>query len=198
MASAESSKLCAVSVDLDEIPFYHQIHGLAPPDGANAHVVFDVALARIEDFARSFQVPLTFFVIGQTLEREENRTKLRALARAGHEIANHTSAHRYDLTRLDGAAMKAEIEDGQQAIERATGQRPVGFRAPGYTVSDGLLGLLEQAGFLYDSSVFPCSAYWAAKGVAMAVIRARGRRSHSVLDSPNVLRAPTRPYRIGH
>src|SRR6266542_2092336 len=180
MPGAESVKLCAVSVDLDEIPFYHQIHGLAPPDGANAHAVFDVALARIEDLARSFRLPLTLFVIGSTVERAENGAKLGALAQAGYELGNHTFGHRYDLTRLDGAAIKAEIERGQEVIERATGHRPTGFRAPGYTVTDELLGLLENAGFVYDSSVFPCPAYWAAKAVAMATIRIRGRRSQSV------------------
>ncbi len=193
-----SKKLCAVSVDLDEIPFYHQIHGLEAPDPKSANLVFDVALLRLEDFARSLGMPLTFFVIGSTLERAENASRLAALAGAGHELGNHTLGHKYDLTRLDGAAMKSEIEGAQQAIERATGVRPVGFRAPGYTVTDELLGLVESAGFLYDSSVFPCPGYWAAKGLAMSAMRLRGRRSESVLDTPRVLFAPTRPYRIGH
>jgi hypothetical protein len=192
------TKLCAVSVDLDEVPFYHQIHGLPPPDETNAHLVFDVALARLEDLARSFGMPLTFFVIGSTVLRRENAAKLRALALAGHELGNHTFGHRYDLTRLEGGAMKAEIDEGQDAIERATGTRPAGFRAPGYTVTDELLGLVENAGFLYDSSVFPCPFYWSAKGLALAAIRLRKRRSQSVLDTPKVLLAPTRPYRMGH
>jgi peptidoglycan/xylan/chitin deacetylase (PgdA/CDA1 family) len=94
--------------------------------------------------------------------------------------------------------MKVQIDAAQDAIEKATGTRPVGFRAPGYTVSDELLGLVESAGFLYDSSVFPCPAYWALKGMAMSAIRLKGRQSQSVLDTPKVLLAPTRAYRIGH
>jgi peptidoglycan/xylan/chitin deacetylase (PgdA/CDA1 family) len=195
---ADRRKLCAVSVDLDEIPFYHQIHGLPPPAAAGSHLVFDIALLRLEDFARSFGLPLTLFVIGRTLDRSENASKLRALALAGHELGNHTQNHRYDLTRLDGATIQAEIDAAQDGIERATGVRPVGFRAPGYTVTDELLGRVENAGFLYDSSVFPCPIYWAAKGAAMSAIRLRGRRSQSVLDTPRVLFAPARPYRIGH
>ena len=194
----KGEKLCAVSVDLDEIPFYHQIHGLDAPGTASSNAVFDIALERLVEWARSLDVPLTLFVIGSTLERQENGKKLRALAEAGHELGNHTFGHRYDLTRLDGATMRNEIEFAQDAIERATGRRPVGFRAPGYTVTDELLGLIEHAGFLYDSSVFPCPVYWAAKGAAISAIRLRGRRSHSVLDTPRVLTAPTRPYRIGH
>src|SRR5258708_21540376 len=96
--SSESVKLCAVSVDLDEIPFYHQIHGLAPASAESAHAVFDTALLRLEDFARGLELPLTFFVIGSTLEREGNGARLRALAGQGHELGNHTFGHRYDLT----------------------------------------------------------------------------------------------------
>ena len=191
-------KLCAISVDLDEIPFYHQIHGLDTPMDASSDAVFDIALERLEQWARSLGVPLTLFVIGSTLERKANGDKLRALAEAGHELGNHTFGHRYDLTRLDGATMRNEIEFAQEAIEKATGRRPVGFRAPGYTVNDELLGLIEHAGFLYDSSVFPCPAYWGLKSLAISAIRLRGRRSHSVFDTPRVLTAPTRPYRIGH
>jgi peptidoglycan/xylan/chitin deacetylase (PgdA/CDA1 family) len=196
--SEEGKKLCAISVDLDEIPFYHQIHGLEPPGDVSSDAVFDVALERLSEWARSLGVPLTLFVIGSTLERKANGEKLRALADAGHELGNHTFGHRYDLTRLDGATMLSEIEFAQDAIWRATGRRPVGFRAPGYTVTDALLGLLEHSGFLYDSSVFPCPMYWGLKGVAISAIWLRGRRSHSVLDTPRVLTAPTRPYRIGH
>jgi peptidoglycan/xylan/chitin deacetylase (PgdA/CDA1 family) len=196
--SDKGEKLCAVSVDLDEIPFYHQIHGLDAPGDASSNAVFDIALDRLQEWARSLDVPLTLFVIGSTLERKENGKKLRALADAGHELGNHTFGHRYDLTRLDGATMRNEIEFAQDAIEKETGRRPVGFRAPGYTVTDELLGLIEHGGFLYDSSVFPCPLYWAAKGAAISAIRLRGRRSHSVFDTPFVLTAPTRPYRIGH
>jgi peptidoglycan/xylan/chitin deacetylase (PgdA/CDA1 family) len=198
MPGTEAVKLCAVSVDLDEIPFYHQIHGLGPAGEASSNAVFDTALLRLEDFARELGIPLTLFVIGSTLDRDGNGAKLRALAEKGHEIGNHTFGHRYDLTRLDSAAMKQEIDKGQQAIERATGTRPSGFRAPGYTMTDELLGLIENAGFAYDSSVFPCPLYWGLKRAALSLIKLRGRQSHSVPDTVNVLRAPTRPYRIGH
>jgi hypothetical protein len=41
------------------------------------------------------------------------------------------------------------------------------------------------------------SSFYLAKATKLALIRAAGRRSHSVRDTPNVLRAPTSPYRIG-
>jgi peptidoglycan/xylan/chitin deacetylase (PgdA/CDA1 family) len=194
---AEKPRLCAVSVDLDEIPFYRQIHGLAASGAAADDAVFDVALPRLDQFARDLGIPLTLFVIGETLRRRRNADIIRGFAERGHEIGNHTLGHRYDLTRLPPDLMQAEIEEGQRAILEGTGVRPVGFRAPGYTMTDELVDVVTRAGFLYDSSVFPCPAYWTAKVAALSIIRMRGRKSRSVLGSPNVLRAPRVPYRVG-
>ena len=194
--AGSNTKLCAVSVDLDEIPFYRQIHGL-PPGGEGEHAVFDIAVPRLQAWAAAVAIPLTLFSIGSTLERLQNQLRLRQMAEAGHEIGNHSLSHRYDLTRLSRAEMHSELSRGQEVIERATGVRPTGFRAPGYTVTDQLLEVVAEVGFGYDSSVFPCPAYWTAKAAAIGHIKARGRRSHSVLDTPRVLTAPTVPYRIG-
>jgi len=191
------TKLCAISVDLDEIPFYHQIHGLPEPEGPSETAVYDIALDRLEAFARDHRLPLTLFAIGQNLSRASAAERLKRMASLGHEIGNHSYGHRYDLTRLPREVMRCEVERGVEAIEQATGVRPTGFRAPGYTVSDQLFAVLDEAGVRYDSSVFPCPAYWSAKAAAIGLIGLRGRSSHSVIDTPNVLRAPTRPYRIG-
>ncbi|HEY8427189.1 MAG TPA: polysaccharide deacetylase family protein [Sandaracinaceae bacterium] len=189
-------RLAAVSVDLDEIACYAAIHGLPPPTGAAARAVYEKALARFARLFESEGIPATFFAIGADLDAE-NGARLAALKRAGHEIANHTLSHRYDLTRLDRAAIRREIEGGADAIERAVGERPVGFRAPGYTITDLVFEVLGEIGARYDSSVFPCPAYYGAKALAIAAIRARGRRSRSIVDDPRVLSAPADPYRTG-
>jgi hypothetical protein len=64
-------------------------------------------------------------------------------------------------------------------------------------VSDELLAVVADAGAIYDSSVFPCPSYFALKAAAIAGIALRGRKSRSIVDSPMVLSAPARPYRIG-
>jgi peptidoglycan-N-acetylglucosamine deacetylase len=192
-----SPRLCALSVDLDEIPNYHAIHGLPPPPAPAAHAVYDVAIGRLEEFARAHALPLTLFAIGADMARAENARRLREMAERGHEIANHTLDHLYDLTRRDGDEMRRQVQAAAVVLEGATGQRPVGFRAPGYTVTDSLLDVLVECGVVYDSSVFPCPPYYLAKAAKLAAIRVRGRRSHSVMDTPAVLMAPTRPYRIG-
>jgi hypothetical protein len=190
-------RLCAVSVDLDEIPNYFDIHGLTAPDGLTAHAVYRTALARLDQFAASEGIPLTLFAIAADLRDRDSANTLRSLADHGHEIANHSLDHFYDLTRLDPGAMRRQVVEGAALIEKATGVRPRGFRSPGYVVTDALIDVLREAQVLYDSSVFPCPAYHAAKAAAMAAITARGRSSRSIVDHPRALLAPTRPYRLG-
>jgi peptidoglycan-N-acetylglucosamine deacetylase len=190
-------RLCAVSVDLDEIPNYFGIHGLPVPVGPHSTLVYDVALDRLTKFAHELAIPLTLFAIGADLTRPAAAAKLRAASAAGFEIANHSLDHRYDLVRLGRKEMRRQVSEGARAIEQATGVSPVGFRAPGYTVTDELFEVLGELGVMYDSSVFPCPAYWAAKAAKIGLISMQGRESRSIVDTPNVLRAPSRPYLLG-
>ncbi len=187
--------LAAVSVDLDEIGNYFAIHGLEA--GSRRHLVYDVAIARLLDWAGALSIPLTLFAVGEDLERLQSAATLRGAHRCGHEIANHSYSHKYDLVKRNYNEQVEEIARGASAIERAVGTRPVGFRAPGYTVSDGLFVAMRECGVGYDSSVFPCPAYYAAKTSAIAAIALRGRKSRSIVDDPRVLTASTRAYRIG-
>jgi peptidoglycan/xylan/chitin deacetylase (PgdA/CDA1 family) len=193
-------RLAAISVDLDEIPCYAEIHGLPKPSGPAARAIYEKALPRLARLFDDEGVPATFFVIGRDLEGpegEENAERLAELAGRGHELGNHSLSHRYDLTRLDRDTVRREIEGGAQRIADATGVRPVGFRAPGYTIDDAVFEVLRELGVRYDSSVFPCPPYWSAKAAAMGAIRIAGRRSRSILDDPRVLLSPADPYRVG-
>ncbi|MDP9152161.1 MAG: polysaccharide deacetylase family protein [Myxococcota bacterium] len=190
-------RLCAVSVDLDEIPNYFAIHGLAKPAGPERSLVYDVAVDRLTTLARDLSIPLTLFAIGSDLARPEAAGKLRAARGAGLEIANHSLDHRYDLVRLGRSEVRRQIQEGASAIERATGASPAGFRAPGYTISDEVFDVLRELEVSYDSSVFPCPIYWAAKTMKIGLIAAQGRTSRSIVDTPAVLLAPTGPYRVG-
>ncbi|HUB09373.1 MAG TPA: polysaccharide deacetylase family protein, partial [Myxococcales bacterium] len=120
---------------------------------------------------------------------------LRAAAEAGHEIGNHTRHHRYDLVRLPEAHIAREVHGGAKAIAAAVGRRPVGFRAPGYTLSPAVLRAAIEAGHRYDSSAYPAAPYYAAKASVLALQRLVGRHSRAILDRPRVLAAPVLPYR---
>jgi peptidoglycan/xylan/chitin deacetylase (PgdA/CDA1 family) len=159
--------------------------------------VYDLAVERFAEFARGQDLPLTLFAIGQDLDRHESADVLAKMSARGHEIGNHTLDHRYDLTRLTREEMQRQVLEGVRRIEAVTRVTPVGFRAPGYTVTDELLEVVKHSGARYDSSVFPSPVYYGTKAAVMVGQRLGGRRSRSIVGSARVLSAPTRPYRIG-
>ena len=186
-----------MSVDLDAIGCYYRIHALpgAPPEPAR-HAVLRQCLPRFAELFARHGVRATFFVVGADLDDDaEGRARLTELARAGHELANHTHTHPYDFIRLGAAALGDEIDRAHAAIAACAGAPPVGFRAPGYEISSDAIDALTARGYRYDSSVFPSATYYGAKAVVMGAMRVTGRKSGSVLGDPRVLLAPLRPYR---
>jgi hypothetical protein len=188
--------ICSVSVDLDGLGCYAAIHGLPAgslPERA-AQAVPVVALGRLCDLFASLRVPATLFVIGKELEVSGSAAALKAAAGAGHEIASHSHAHDYALSRGELPQIEADLARAEQAISAAVGAVPRGFRAPGYTLSSALLEAVSARGYLYDSSVLPSPPYYAAKAVAMAVYAMRGRRSRSILGPPGQWFAKRTPH----
>ncbi len=189
--------LAAVSVDLDSLVHYCRIHGLPDSllDARARDLVYQVAVPRfLELFARA-KLPSTLFAIGADLDVSElARDTLRQAHQAGVEIGNHSQTHDYGLSRRDPARILADVTGGAEAIARATGARPRGFRAPGYTLSAPLYAAIVQSGHRYDSSAFPATPYYLAKAAVMGGLWAVRRPSRAVLDSPRVLTAPRDPY----
>jgi polysaccharide deacetylase family protein (PEP-CTERM system associated) len=97
----------------------------------------------------------TFFVLGR-IGRDMTRL-VRRIAEAGHEIACHSFEHRR-LHRLAPSAVRAALGDAKRYLEDAGGCAVGGFRAPDFSITEQnlwVLDLLREAGFTYDSSVYP-------------------------------------------
>lgn len=188
--------LCSISVDLDEIPNYFAIHGVEPAD-VDRHAVYERAVERLLEWSATHALPLTLFAVGSDLARGSARAALRRAHLEGHEIANHSLDHHYDLTRRSRDEIRRQVAGANQRIAEVTGAPPAGFRAPGYVTTQVLYDVLQDEGLRYSSSVFPCPWYYSAKALAIGLKRLRGHRSRSLVDDPRVLAAPTRPYRVG-
>jgi peptidoglycan-N-acetylglucosamine deacetylase len=201
-----SRRLACVSVDLDPLACYYRIHALGPlPEGSSsvgglADVVMRRSVPRFLDIFARHGVRATFFVVGSdvdggSLGAQAARGLVREMIAAGHEVANHSFSHPYDLARLPARAVAEEIRRADGAIAAAAGAAVVGFRAPGYDLSATMLDVVAGLGYLYDSSLFPAPGYYAAKAVVMAGLRLVGRKSGAVMTDPRALIAPTDPYR---
>jgi peptidoglycan-N-acetylglucosamine deacetylase len=126
---------------------------------------------------------------------QEGTEVLREAVRAGHELASHSHTHPYALAEASAEAVEDELSHAEEALASVSGRRPVGFRAPGYTLSRAMVVALSRRGYLYDASVFPAAPYYLAKAAVLASMALLGRASASRLDSPRVLLAPRAPYR---
>jgi peptidoglycan/xylan/chitin deacetylase (PgdA/CDA1 family) len=189
--------LVSVSIDLDAVECYFRIHALpGPPPPEARFAILRRCLPRLVELFARHGVRPTWFVVGRDLEEDsEGRRLLGALATAGHELANHSYSHPYDLVRLPRAAIAEQIDRSHAVLAEACGQAPVGFRAPGYETSREVIDLLCERGYRYDSSAFPSVPYYLAKAAVMGAMRLGGRRSGSILGRPAILRAPRTPYR---
>ncbi|HMA97785.1 MAG TPA: polysaccharide deacetylase family protein [Polyangiaceae bacterium] len=190
------SRLCAISVDLDAISSYRAIHGLDPGQ-TTPDPVLRLGVSRLSQWAQDEGLPLTWFVVGRDLDDSLFADSMFGLCRRGHELGNHSLDHFYDLTRRDQATIRDQIWLSSERLSRLTGRSAHGFRAPGYTLSEELLDVLKELRVPYDSSLFPCPIYYAAKAVALFGQRLFGRNSAAILGKPQVLTACTRPYRMG-
>jgi peptidoglycan-N-acetylglucosamine deacetylase len=74
-----------------------------------------------------------------------------AILAAGHEIAHHSYAH-LDPSGLSAEDEREDMERGWQALGRI-GVEPAGYRSPSADLSESTMALVEEFGFLYDSSL---------------------------------------------
>lgn len=142
-----------LSLDLDNLWSYLKTHGDAGWSDYPSYL--GMAVPRILDFLRQEGLTITFFIVGQDAAMPEHQTVLPSIPRAGHEIGNHSFQHEPWLHLYSETEVEEEIARAEEAIERAVGVRPIGFRGPGFSLSPTVLQVLARRGYLYDASTFP-------------------------------------------
>lgn len=73
-------------------------------------------------------VKATFFLIGHKVEQHPNIVK--QIEQAGHIVADHSYSHSNTIAIFPTAKLTADIKQGADVIEQATGKRPLWFRPP--------------------------------------------------------------------
>jgi polysaccharide deacetylase family protein (PEP-CTERM system associated) len=97
----------------------------------------------------------TFFVLGWIAERHP--ALVRRIGAAGHEIASHGFAHEL-IYRQSHKDFREETIRSKRLLEDLTGRAVLGYRAASFSVTTQSLWALDvliDAGFEYDSSIFP-------------------------------------------
>ncbi len=108
-----------------------------------------VGVPRILELLERHELKATFFVPGHTAESFPAETE--SILAAGHELAHHSYSHLDPSTQSPGEE-RADMERGWKALG-GLGVEPLGYRSPSADLSESTLALVEEFGFLYDSSL---------------------------------------------
>ena len=122
-------------------------------ESMNARV--DQSTRRLLDLFDETETRATFFVLGWVADRHPALVK--EIHQRGHEVACHGYSHRmvYEQTP---AEFRAETLRSKALLEDLSGEVVAGYRAASYSItprSRWALDILVEAGFRYDSSIFP-------------------------------------------
>jgi peptidoglycan/xylan/chitin deacetylase (PgdA/CDA1 family) len=109
-------------------------------------------------------LPATFFVTGHTADTYPHL--VRAIAAAGHEIGHHGYLHENPLALETPEQERDVLLKGLDALDRAAGVRPLGYRSPSWDNSPWTVELLLEQGFRYESSLMgnDYTPYWCRTG----------------------------------
>ena len=109
------------------------------------------AVNQILDTFKKYDIPATLFVTGEALEKYRDLVKEWS---TNYEIASHSFTHRFWNT-LNSEERKVELDKFCNLYQNIFQKKPLGFRAPSHLIDEEGLKLLEEKGFLYDSSILP-------------------------------------------
>jgi polysaccharide deacetylase family protein (PEP-CTERM system associated) len=107
------------------------------------------------DLFREHGTRATFFVLGHVARRDPGI--VREIARAGHEIAAHGERHGF-VYRQSQQEFSRDVRNVRDRLEQIVSEPVLGYRAPFFSItrkSQWALAILREAGYRYDSSIFP-------------------------------------------
>ena len=111
--------------------------------------------SRVLDILDYWGLRGTFFILGWVAKRHP--ALVRRIAASGHEVACHGYSHQR-ITTMTQEEFRRDVTRARKLLQDLSGQGVEGYRAPSYTITAKTiwaLDILIEAGFTYDSSIFP-------------------------------------------
>jgi len=91
----------------------------------------------------------SFFILGWIAERLPNL--VREIHSRGHEVASHGYLHNL-CNQQSHEELKKDLIDSKKLLEDIIGAPVFGYRAPSFAINNDILKIIEDCGYLYDSS----------------------------------------------
>ena len=143
----------ALSVDVEE--YYHALVFREGTGGARWESRVEASTTQVLELFARHGIRGTFFVLGEVAVAHPRI--VRAIARAGHEIACHGYHHEL-VSGQTPAVFQADIRRAKAVLEDLSGARVQGYRAPNFSIGREqrwAYDVLLEEGFEYDSSTYP-------------------------------------------
>jgi polysaccharide deacetylase family protein (PEP-CTERM system associated) len=157
-ATTPGAPVSIFSVDVED--WFHVLDVAAAPAFSSWHEqpsIVEPAFQRLLDLFDEHHAQVTCFFLGWVAERYPHLVR-EAVAR-GHEVASHGYAHRlvYRSTRQE---FFEDASHARRLLEDLAGVPVLGYRSAGFSVTEKTQWFFEalvEAGYAYDSSVFPAT-----------------------------------------
>jgi|SRR5690554_2648633 len=153
ITSLENKKIASISLDLDNQWSYMKIHGDSGWERFPSYL--DRFIPHTLDLLDQLKLRITFFIVGQDAALDINKEYLSQITKRGHETGNHSFHHESWLHLYPKEKIRDEIQRAEEKIEEATGEKPKGFRGPGFSWSNDLLEVLTELNYEFDASTLP-------------------------------------------
>jgi len=145
-----------MSVDVED---YYQVSAFANSVNTNEWTQHESRVVdnthRLLDLFAEKNIKATFFVLGWVADREPQLVK--DIHNKGHEVASHGYSHQL-IYNQSQEVFKEETLRSKKLLEDLIGEQILGYRAASYSITKRnlwALDILQEAGFAYDSSIFP-------------------------------------------
>jgi polysaccharide deacetylase family protein (PEP-CTERM system associated) len=146
----------AISVDVED---YYQVEAFSNVINRESWKDYPTRVAgnneKILALFDDLGVKGTFFILGCVAEKDPGI--VREIYQQGHEVACHGYSHQMIL-KQDRKTFTEETVKAKELLENISGEKVLGYRAATYSITKKNLWALEvliDAGFEYDSSIFP-------------------------------------------
>ncbi len=144
-----ATHIATIGFDFDAMSGFIS-RGLTSPTPISRGEFGPVAVPRILDLLKKYEVRASWFVPGHTLETYPVECQM--IFDAGHEIGHHGWTHMppNDMTREqeEGGLVRAN-----ELIKKLTGRYARGYRSPSWDLSPHSVELMLKHGFFYESSM---------------------------------------------
>jgi polysaccharide deacetylase family protein (PEP-CTERM system associated) len=130
----------------------------------------------------------TFFILGWLAERLPHL--VREIHQRGHEVASHGYYHKL-CSQEPVDDLKKDLSDSKKQLEDIIGGPVFGYRAPSFCVNYNILRIIEDCGYVYDSSYNSFSMHSrysrlalsqnGRKGIAFQIQSAIGNRQSAII-----------------